>query len=566
MSAMFIINKCYSVLILFIFLQCFALPTPPPNELYVYPPTNLTATDEETHIALTWIHSIGSNFPESPVAGYRIYRGLMSGRMGEIAEVPYVDNYTDFDVVPGRTYYYRVGAFTIEGPGYREYGMISPYSNEASIAKRVNCPSLLSRKRLKLFPFEFVNNILSQTVIDSINSDIIPVPEEPLKINGNYNLQIKELGYSSDSIDYVQFLHVDRVSEVFSAVDYHNNFFLYDPITFLSPVLAIDQDSNDITYLITEDDNECYNSDSAGYMIITFDLTPHILHISSALIDANALVKRFEMQCMCVEVNVDTEWVEIGKLPARAFQYKEFVSFSVPSSDTIYVKFVWDNHYKLDCTKLYPNPTLIAPAEIPLVSAVHSSGDTVSNALLAPDSVYVQIMSDEYIDLMFASIAEPDSGIIRDYYFLSYGHYEYDSGYGATGGRGSGSTVLPIPAPFLDPDVITDQEDEPSEEEHDNGKRTAEIDMIPKVTSLDQPKPNPFNATIDIPFDVSEEQIVQIAIYDISGILIDILADKEYEVGRYHLIWDCSSWNSGTYFVKMTAGNYTNTKQIVLIK
>jgi len=273
-------------------------------------------------------------------------------------------------------------------------------------------------------------------------------------------------------------------------------------------------------------------------------------------------IRKTSLPELKVEIKYDYVWVEKGYFPARTFPIKGFVSFPPPPGDTLHVKLTWEEHYKTDCANIIADPIPNTPFEFPLILAIHSNGDTVTNELMVTDANVVNIYSDEYVDLKFDTLTSPGSGMVRDYYFVVYGHY--DTTGGRCGGSGGTGTVIPIP----DPDTREEdqEEPEPSEEEHDYGKRTAEIDMIPKVTSLGEPKPNPFNATIDIPFDVSEEQIVHIAIYDISGKLIDVLADKEYEVGRHHLVWDGSSMNSGTYFVKMTAGDYTNTKQIVLIK
>jgi len=508
----------------------------------------------EVFVRLMWKEPRDYPFSHPPVY-YRIYRNpgyldIPDYRAFGIRRDLFFDDWRVFDLF-STSYCYKITTFNgAQGE-----------ASEEICTPTLSCPHVWLLDTAYQY---LVNNILPQWVLENRNFDVMPI-YIPTNVDSSVeHLLIQESDSIVDSIDCIKLLKIDHPGEMLSAVDYDGNFFIMDTIDLLSPVTAYIDDTIDILELVSEKDGKFYSSDESGSMVLSFI---NSLSGELALFTTYAVVKASTPE-LKVEILLDTGWTDLGYLPPRSLAYNEYVSFPVEcGGDSIYFKLIWDKHYKTDYVGLYPNPTLITPIEIPLVSAVHSSGDTVSDALLAPDSIYVQILCDEYVDLMFDSVAAPDSGIIRDYYFLSYGHYEYDSGYGAMGGRGSGSAVLPMPAPFPDPDVITDQEeDEPPEEEHDYGKRTAEIDMIPKVTSLGKPKPNPFNATIDIPFDVSEEQIVQIAIYDISGKLIDVLANKEYEVGRYHLVWDGSSMNSGTYFVKMTAGDYTNTKRIVLIK
>jgi len=373
-------------------------------------------------------------------------------------------------------------------------------------------------------------------------------------------MRIEEMGDWTDSIDNVKLVAIDHSIDSFTAVDYYGNFYVFDPLTSIAPVRAYAYNCGDIESLVCTDNAVYYESEEPGWLVLVFPPYDTIID-GEGLLAGDAIMKASVPE-LKVEVFYDDQWTEVGYFPARGYMIKECVSFPADSGDSIFIKLSWDEHYKLDCAWININPTPVyIPINFPLTNAMHSISGDVRGLLQAVDSIYATMQPDEFIDLRFDTLTAPEPGMIRDYYFVIYGHW-------VEGGRGGGSggtgTIIPVP----DPDTLEEdqEEPEPPEEEHDYGKRTAEIDMIPKVTSLGEPKPNPFNATIDIPFDVSEEQIVHIAIYDISGKLIDVLADKEYEVGRHHLVWDGSSMNSGTYFVKMTAGDYTNTKQIVLIK
>ncbi len=89
---------------------------------------------------------------------------------------------------------------------------------------------------------------------------------------------------------------------------------------------------------------------------------------------------------------------------------------------------------------------------------------------------------------------------------------------------------------------------------------------VPKNFSLSQNYPNPFNPSTLIKFDISKSTIVKIAIYDVLGKEIYRVIDKQMAPGSYEEVWDGSDFESGVYFIQLTAGSYTETKKMVLLK
>lgn len=92
---------------------------------------------------------------------------------------------------------------------------------------------------------------------------------------------------------------------------------------------------------------------------------------------------------------------------------------------------------------------------------------------------------------------------------------------------------------------------------------------IPKQFSLGQNYPNPFNPVTKIKFEVpvtGKNNYVTIKVYDISGREITTLADNNFSAGVYEADWDASKYSSGVYFYRMTAGNYSEIKKMVLVK
>jgi len=89
---------------------------------------------------------------------------------------------------------------------------------------------------------------------------------------------------------------------------------------------------------------------------------------------------------------------------------------------------------------------------------------------------------------------------------------------------------------------------------------------LPTVTSLAQNYPNPFNANTNISFDLAEAGNVSLNVYDITGRLVTTLVDGQMDAGEHVVVWDASSVSSGVYFYKLTAGDYSATKSMNLLK
>jgi hypothetical protein len=88
---------------------------------------------------------------------------------------------------------------------------------------------------------------------------------------------------------------------------------------------------------------------------------------------------------------------------------------------------------------------------------------------------------------------------------------------------------------------------------------------------LAQNKPNPFNPTTTIGYTVPSRSRVTLHIYDVVGRLVARLVDEERAAGRYSAVWNGRSAHgdpvgSGVYFYRLTAGNDTLTRKMVLLK
>jgi hypothetical protein len=93
-----------------------------------------------------------------------------------------------------------------------------------------------------------------------------------------------------------------------------------------------------------------------------------------------------------------------------------------------------------------------------------------------------------------------------------------------------------------------------------------EENLVPKEFDLKQNYPNPFNPSTTIEYTIPENSRVTLKVYDIIGKEVATLVDKDQNSGSYIVVWNAESLSSGIYFYRITAGDYTDTKRMVLKK
>ena len=98
-----------------------------------------------------------------------------------------------------------------------------------------------------------------------------------------------------------------------------------------------------------------------------------------------------------------------------------------------------------------------------------------------------------------------------------------------------------------------------------------DLSTIPLVFSLGQNYPNPFNPITQIRYDLPEDVMVNITIYDIMGRTIRTLVKSKQTAGYRSIQWNATnnkgkSVSAGMYFYTIHAGDFRQTKKMVLLK
>lgn len=92
------------------------------------------------------------------------------------------------------------------------------------------------------------------------------------------------------------------------------------------------------------------------------------------------------------------------------------------------------------------------------------------------------------------------------------------------------------------------------------------FDLIPERITLSQNYPNPFNAFTLIKYKLPRQTQVAINIYDILGHKVNTLLNQQQQAGYHQVVWNAENFSSGMYFYKLQAGDYIETKKMMLLK
>ena len=89
---------------------------------------------------------------------------------------------------------------------------------------------------------------------------------------------------------------------------------------------------------------------------------------------------------------------------------------------------------------------------------------------------------------------------------------------------------------------------------------------IPREYSLQQNYPNPFNPSTIIAFDIPQTSNVRLAVYDVLGREVTVLASGQFTAGRHSITFNASNLASGIYLYQLQAGSFVQTRKLLLVK
>ena len=91
-------------------------------------------------------------------------------------------------------------------------------------------------------------------------------------------------------------------------------------------------------------------------------------------------------------------------------------------------------------------------------------------------------------------------------------------------------------------------------------------ELKPETFRLEQNYPNPFNPTTQIQFSLPQDSDIRLAVFDLLGREVQVLAEGRYTAGTYSVAFDGTNLASGVYLYQLQAGTQRLTGEMILMK
>ena len=202
------------------------------------------------------------------------------------------------------------------------------------------------------------------------------------------------------------------------------------------------------------------------------------------------------------------------------------------------------------------------------------------------DTIQISSDTDETIPFLWQESFDPDSDVIYkltislDYFGTVYTNvYEdiTDTTFGISAYEyATLMTNLNLPRWNMDYFIEASDEEftivsEEGEFVFENTSLSIEGEIIPEVFALHQNYPNPFNPITSLRYDLPEDGLVNITIYDMMGRIVKTLVNGSQTAGYKSIKWNATNdrnepVSAGLYLYTIQAGEFRQTKKIVLLK
>jgi hypothetical protein len=161
--------------------------------------------------------------------------------------------------------------------------------------------------------------------------------------------------------------------------------------------------------------------------------------------------------------------------------------------------------------------------------------------VLSQNQQYVELLKGDTLYLSFQNQTAVPQGMKRSFVFETRGRYVVpNDSTGAQGGRGAGEAKQ----------MTTE----------------STVAAVPTDYALKPNFPNPFNPSTVIQYQLPKTSNVTITVHDILGRTVATLVNERKAAGYHQVNFKASNFASGTYFYRIQAGEFVQTKKMLLVK
>ncbi|MBN8585179.1 MAG: T9SS type A sorting domain-containing protein [Ignavibacteria bacterium] len=370
--------------------------------------------------------------------------------------------------------------------------------------------------------------------------------------DGKYSIQIGEYENDHDYIDMVKLFAVDHPLGTKIAITEHNDIVMYDTTIVQGP-----DDANRNGANITANIQYYYQ----GKLIVSGNSGDNIYAHYDSSAQSNAagkFKKKYKSilnsiipDSMALIGNLDREpigpkgiggvayiFIDPNNHIDRQFAMRENISevvipFSNLNDAVDHIEINWQNDYSVSYFAVVPIAySGFTVTELNMYDALHSIDNAdILSALLSKDNSYTELDSADYITIRFDSLSIPQNDWVRDFVIETNGRYSVGTGY---------ANLRHIKSNIQNHSVYN--------------------------YALYTNYPNPFNPKTSIRYDIGGNSFVKISVYNLLGQLINVLVNESKVAGNYSVDFDGSNLPSGLYIYKIEAGDYIESKKMLLIK
>ena len=496
--------------------------------------------------------SITMNSPKSVTANFAIdrYALTITAVNGTVAKVPDLALYDSATVVHCTAH--PAGGYHFTGWSGDLSGSLNPDSITMNRPKAVTALFALDQFAL---------------TITAVNGTVAKVPDLPLYDSatvvrltahpaGGYHFT----GWSGDlsgshNPDSVTMNQPRAVTALFALKQFTLTVTAVNGNVVKSPDRA-SYDSGTVVHLTAEPAPGCY------FLNWTGDLTGSANPDSIRMNAAHTVTANFR-----VIMSTTTGW-NLVSAPVRASDPRKVSLFPASTS----AAYAYQNGYLQKDTLQHGTGYWL---KFPLTSTITFGGQEVlaDTFVLAPRWNIVGSLD---VPLSVASIVSDPPGMVLSQ-FISF---RADSGYrpvdtlmpgkgywvrASTAGRlllHAGTEVSAQGKPAARIRIVVISEPPPAPPEESSVARPA----IPSEFALHQNYPNPFNPGTTIGFALPRETFVDLRVYDMLGRVVATLISETRKTGEYRLRWEAGALPSGLYFYRLKAGDFIQTRKLLLVK
>ncbi|HUL45162.1 MAG TPA: T9SS type A sorting domain-containing protein [Bacteroidota bacterium] len=336
-----------------------------------------------------------------------------------------------------------------------------------------------------------------------------------------------------------------------------------------SAMSALKADSIFLETHASDADNRKVSGDTSFYAesprhFLDIDAYPNYLSMPR---DLNTLISLYGWQT--VKQSGTLPWTTVWYVDSLGQQLARGDSATALQTMADLGHYVADAHQPLHCTENYDG-------QFTGNNGVHSRYETTMinayQALLTvhPDSIhYVSDVLDFVFDYIYVSNSYVDSILAGDTYA------KVTSGWNGSGSIPSAYTA----ALWSKTGVLTQQIFQKATVDLAclwytswvNSQSIAGVGnhpgwTLPRAMRLEQNYPNPFNPATTIRFSLDQSATVTLRVYDSRGEELATLMNGRLPAGSHEVVWDGSRCASGVYFVRLSAGVFSQTEKVVLLK